>query len=120
MTAIENDDGTHSTVTYEFNSLSEEESEATGIAVCTGCIRATDLASKWTFTSLDNGMTKITAEAAVDPNMSNLSSFFINLLQKNWPHVSMHRLMKETRHHLGRDDDVQVANTFFRLFPLKT
>ena len=47
-------------------------------------------------------------------------SGFVNLLQKRWPQASLHGLMREARHHLGRDGDVQVANTFFRLFPLKT
>lgn len=119
MEAIENDDGTHSHVTYDFTSLTDEESEAAGIEVCTGCVRAANLGSKWTFTTLDGGKkTKIEAEIAVDPKMSNLSSFFVNILQKQWAHASVHGLMRETRRHLGRDAEVQVANTFFRLFPL--
>ncbi|KAL7534391.1 hypothetical protein ACHAXR_005840 [Thalassiosira sp. AJA248-18] len=121
MTAVENSDGTHSAVTYDFASLTEEEMNSTGIGLCTGCTRATDLGSKWTFTALDGGKkTKIELDVAVDPNVPTLSPFFINLLQKRWPHVTVHGLMKEARHHLGRDGEVQVTNTFFRLFPLKT
>ena len=121
MTATENEDGTHSLVTYDYTSLATEESTATGIALCSGCIRATDLGSKWTFTSLDDGTkTKVEAITAVDPKMYSWSTFFVNLLQKSDAYVTMSRLMKETRLHLGRGDDVQVANTFFRLFPLKT
>ena len=120
MTAVENSDGTHSTVTYDFNSLTDEESDTLGIDLCTGCVRATNLGSKWTFTSLDDGKnTKIEVEMAIDPNMPTLSSFFTNLLQKRSPQVSLHKLMNEARRHLGRDGEVQVANTFFRLFPLK-
>lgn len=119
MTAVENSDGTHSTVTYDFNSFTEAESNTTGIPLCTGCVRATNLGSKWTFTSLDNGeKTKIEVDVAVDPQMPKLSNFFVNLFQKRWPQVSLHGLMKEARSHLGRDGDVQVTNTFFRLFPL--
>ena len=121
MTATEKSDGIHSTVTFEYNSLTDEESESTGIAVCNGCVRATNLGTKWIFTSLDDGKkTKIELETAVDPKVPKLSTFFVNLTQKKWPLVSIHGLMNEARHHLGRDGEVQLANTFFRLFPLKT
>lgn len=121
MIATENTDGTHSTVTFEINSLDDELSESTGIAICDGCVRATNLGTKWIFSSLDDGKkTKIELEMAVDPKVPKLSAFFVNLTQKKWPLVSIRGLMKEARHHLGRDDEVQVANTFFRLFPLKT
>ena len=120
MTASENSDGTHSSVTFEYTSLTDEESESTAIAVCIGCVRATNLGTKWIFTSLDDGKkTKIELETAVDPKVPKLSTFFVNLTQKKWPLVSIHGLMNEARHHLGRDKEVQVANTFFRLFPLK-
>mmetsp|Transcript_22697 Transcript_22697/g.47435 ORF Transcript_22697/g.47435 Transcript_22697/m.47435 type:complete len:320 (-) Transcript_22697:436-1395(-) len=131
MTAIENRDGTHSKVTYEFTSLTpEEELDPTSQApaLCTGCTRGINLGSKWIFTALvdeDDGSrsttttTRIEAEVAVDPKTPNLSTFFINNFQKSWPHVSVHGLMKVARHHLHRDGDVQVTNSFFRLFPLK-
>ena len=117
MTAVEKSDGTHSAVTYDFTSLPEEKAD---IPLCTGCVRATNLGSKWTFSALNKGETKIEVEMAVDPKMPKRSTFFVNLLQKRWPQASLHGLMREARHHLGRDGDVQVANTFFRLFPLKT
>lgn len=121
MTATENSDGTHSTVMFEIDSLDDESSESTGIALCDGCVRATNLGTKWMFSSLDDGKkTKIELEMAVDPKVTKLSAFFVNLTQKRWPLVSIRGLMKEARHHLGRDGEVQVANTFFRLFPLKT
>lgn len=121
MTATENSDGTHSTVVFEYTSLTDDEINDAGIAVCDSCVRATNLGSKWIFTSLDDGTkTKIEAEMAVDPHMSNVSAFFVNMYLKKFPHVSIHRLMNEARHHLHRDGEVQVANTFFRLFPLKT
>lgn len=117
MSATENADGTHSEVTYEFVSLDDDDH--TGIALCTGCVRAKDLGSTWTFTSLDGGKkTKIEADIAVDYNMPHLTTFFVNLFQKRWPVSTIHGLMKTARHHLGRDGDVQVANTFFKLFPL--
>jgi hypothetical protein len=120
MTATEKSDGTHSTVTFEYKSLTDEESEGAGITVCNECVRATNLGSKFTFTSLDDGKaTKIDVQVAVDPK-SHLSAFFVNLSLKKRPLVCIRGLMKEARHHLGRDGDVQVANTFFRLFPLKT
>jgi len=120
MRATENSDGTHSTVTFEYNSLTDEEIENTEIAVCNECVRATNLGTKWRFTSLDDGKsTKIDVEVAVDPKVP-LSAFFVNLSLKKWPIVSVRGLMKEARHHLGRDGEVPVANTFFRLFPLKT
>lgn len=120
MTAVENSDGTHSIVTYEFESLSDDRSNSTGIPLCTGCVRATNLGSKWTFTSLDGGeKTKVEVDVAVDPAMPRLSAFFINLIQKRWPYATLHGLMEEARRHLRRDGEVQVANTFFRVFPLK-
>mmetsp|Transcript_32789 Transcript_32789/g.55774 ORF Transcript_32789/g.55774 Transcript_32789/m.55774 type:complete len:295 (+) Transcript_32789:134-1018(+) len=120
MTAVENSDGTHSAVTYDFVSLNDEESNNTNIELCNGCVRATNLGSKWTFTSLDDGTkTKIEVDVAVDPKTPSLSTFFINLFQKRWSYASVHGLMKEARHHLHRDKDVLVANTFFRVFPLK-
>lgn len=123
MTAIENRDGTHSSVTYDFTSLSPTEEQSTSsntTPLCTGCVRGINLGSRWKFTSLDDGKkTKIEADVAVDPKTPNLSNFFINNFQKAWPHVSVHGLMKVARHHLHRDGDVQVTNTFFRLFPLK-
>mmetsp|Transcript_15936 Transcript_15936/g.28812 ORF Transcript_15936/g.28812 Transcript_15936/m.28812 type:complete len:122 (-) Transcript_15936:229-594(-) len=120
MTAVENRDGTHSTVTYDFISLTEDESNSTGIALCTGCVRATNLGFKWTFTSLDGGKkTKIEVDVAGDPKTPTLSIFFINLFQKRWPYVSLRGLMKEAKHRLHRDGEVMVANTLFRIFPLE-
>ena len=120
MTAIENPDGAHSSVTYDFISLTPTDEHATDIPLCSGCVRAINLGSRWTFTSLDDGRkTKIEMDMAVDPQSPNLSTFFINKFQKSWPHVSVHGLVKSARHHLHRDGDIQVTNTFFRLFPLK-
>ena len=83
MTAVENSGGTHSLVIYDFSSL-PEENNSTGFGVCTGCVRATNLGSKWTFISLGDGKkTKIEAEIAIDPQMSNLSNFFINLYKRS-------------------------------------
>lgn len=122
MTSIENRDGTHSAVTYEFTSLtpSEEESYSSTSKLCSGCTRGLNLGSKWIFTSIEDGKkTKVEAQIAVDPKTPNLSNFFINNFQKSWPHVSVHGLMKVARQHLHREGDIQVTNTFFRLFPLK-
>ena len=119
MTAIENSDGTHSKVTIEFEPFKEEDYQLELFSnTCFDCIRATKLA-KWTFTSLDEKSTKIELDVAADPAMPSFSSFFVNIYQKSWPHVTMHGLMNAARHHLHRDDEIQIANAMSKLFPLK-
>ncbi len=51
--------------------------------------------------------------------MPTLSTFLANVFQKRWPYATVQRLMREARRHAGRDGEVQVANAFFRVFPLK-
>ncbi|KAL7533393.1 hypothetical protein ACHAWF_004480 [Thalassiosira exigua] len=120
MTAVENKDGTHKNVMYSFASMSNDDRKGTTIpALCVGCVRAVNLGSSWTFTSLNEGKkTKIELDVAVDPKIPRVSAFLVNQFQKRWPQVSLHGLVREARRRLHREGEVQVANTFFRLFPL--
>jgi hypothetical protein len=117
MKALENANGSHSAVTYEFTSLANTSDF---VLPCLGCVRATNFGSKWKFTALDEDedKTKVEVEIAVDPKAPGLTTFFVNLLLKNWPHTTLHNLLKEARHHLHRDNEIQITNIFTRLFPL--
>ena len=124
MTAIENSNGEHIKVTYELEPeeielIEDMDNELDEFSTtCFHCIRGRKLA-KWVFTSLDEKSTKIELDVATDPNMSSFTNFFVNTYQKSWPHVTMHGLMNAARHHLHRDDEIQVTNVISRLFPIK-
>lgn len=124
MTAVENDDGTDSSVTFEYISLTEDEANSTGIALCTGCVRAVSLGSKWQFTALDDeggggAKTRVELEVAADPNSPSLSPFIVNMLKKRWAYASMRGLVTASKLHLGREREVRVTNILSRMFPLK-
>jgi hypothetical protein len=116
MKALENEDGSHASVTYEFTSISNTSDFD---IPCLNCVRATNFGSKWKFTALDKAKTKVAVDVAVDPKAPNLTTFFVNnIVLKDWPHATLHNLLKEARHHLHRDDEIQITNIFTRLFPL--
>ena len=118
VTSIENSKGKHVKVTFEFEPFNEKDDKMEMFAsTCFGCVRATKLA-KWTFTSLNDSSTKIELEVAADPNMP-FTNFFVNIYQKMWPHANIHGLVTAARHHLHRNDEIQVTNVLFKLFPLK-
>ena len=116
MKALENEDGSHSVVTYEFTSL---VNTSDFVLPCLDCVRATNFGSKWSFTALGEDKTKVEVDVAVDPKAPSLTTFFVNIVLKNWPHTTLHNLLKEARHHLHRDNEIQITNVFTRLFPLK-
>lgn len=94
MKALENANGSHSAVTYEFTSLTNTSDF---VLPCLGCVRATNFGSKWKFTALDEDKTKIEVDVAVDPKAPGLTTFFVNLLLKNWPHTTLHNLLLQVR-----------------------
>lgn len=127
MTALENSEGKHIKVIYEFEPFDEEENEPIEemdneldvfSTTCFDCVRGKKL-SKWVFSSLDEKSTKIELEVAVDPKMSSFTNFFVNNYQKSWPHITMHGLINAARRRLHRDDEIQVTNVISRLFPIK-
>ena len=114
-TTEDKDGGGRTSVEANFISFSDEKQE---YPVCNGCVRAHNLGSTWTFTSVEDGKkTKIDAEIVVDPHLKSLSAFFVNAFQKRWPHDTVHRLVNKVMADSNKHEDMlhQAAHTIHHL-----